>query len=80
MKKVHYWKTPEGKARLAARRQSNQTPEHADHGTALAQTREFAYIQGRIDQLIETYAQSAGLPQESLATELGKILCGKNRR
>ena len=40
----------------------------------------FAYALGYIECWIETFAKSAGLPSETFATELGKVLQHKNSR
>jgi hypothetical protein len=89
-KKLHWTQTPEGKAKLAKntarawkqrRAKTTIKTEPTSHGTfTIKDSPIFAYALGHVTAWVETYAKSAGVPYEALATELGKILQVKARR
>lgn len=80
--RVHWTQTRKGKARLAeiaAARRTTLTQENATHAPSIPKDT-FAYALGHVECWIDTYAKSAGVSAEALASRLGSVLSGKNRR
>lgn len=60
------------------RRQTNDAPARRE--IAIEETPVFAYALGHVEAWLETYAKSADISSETLASKLGKVLQLKARR
>lgn len=94
MKRIHWTQTPEGKKKLAANRKAKANgtytkpstarpsarPSHADKPAQEVPSDLLAYALGRVEGFLDAYCQSADLPYQVVATELGKVLQRKSSR
>jgi hypothetical protein len=72
-KKLHWTQTPEGKAKLAARRNRKESSDGQEEGHII-------YALGRTEEWLGVYADSLGLPRTLVTSRVGELLQRKTCR